>query len=771
MVKGALFKKSIKDMKKSFPQFLSIFIMATVAISIATGLDSIWETIDIQSNQLYQDTNLSDLWITVTNPSETKMWQVQNISGVEKAEKQFIVNSVAQIDGYPTLKVYAMPNKNTMDVPYVNYGKKLSKGGAILDQDFADANHLTVGDKLKIEVNNKKIEFTIEALAFNSGHIFAIKDNSSLLPNPSEYGFIVVDEDRITSAYGGVKMYNQIALRLNSGVDINTIQNQVDDIFGKKLVGISTKTDNRSMKMVTGKIQQFKILAKVFPMMFFLVTTLITFSTMIRLVEEQRNQIGVLKALGYSKGSIVWHYTSYGIYVGLLGALAGFFIGPNMIGKVLISKLRFLLTLPSYDLKLNIPNFLFNSILIILCTGGVSCYSCLKLQGEMPAVLLRDKPPKRGNHIFLERFPKIWSSMKFRSKLIVRNTIKNKFRLIMSILGVMGCTGLIIGAFTLFDMVSGISKTTYEKIYTYEQKVMLEDRTSDQDIKNLNLDGIIEDVEEGMIQITADDGTRRMVGVSVFSKNSPLICLQDEDGNRVALPENGIAMTRKLAQLMNIKVGDTINLKRSDDSYIGVKVEKLVYMATGQGIYMTNSYWEKIGEDFKPTALLVKWNHIDKNFLNSDYVKSYVNKTSQKSDFEGNLNTVKSAAFMLITFGGILAFVVLYNMGILNFFERVRDLATLEVLGFRQEEIRPLVLMENFFSTGIGILFGIPVGGVITNILAKGFGDDMDLIGHITIDKVLLAAVITIVFSTIVNFTVIKKIKTIDMLQALKSVE
>jgi len=361
--------------------------------------------------------------------------------------------------------------------------------------------------------------------------------------------------------------------------------------------------------------------------------------------------------------------------------------------------------------------------------------------------------------------------MKFSSKLIARNALKNKFRLIMSILGVMGCAGLIIGAFTLNDMVSGISKTTYEKIYMYDQKIMLDDRTTDRDIKNLNLDGIIEDVEETAIQITVDGGSRKMVDISIFSKDSPLICLQDADGNSVTLPENGIAMTRKLAQLMNVKVSDTINLKRSDDSYVSVKVEKLVYMATGQGIYMTDSYWEKIGEDFKPTSLLVKWNHQDDSFLNSDYVKSYVNKTNQKSDFEGNLDTVKSAALMLITFGGILAFVVLYNMGILNFFERVRDLATLEVLGFHQKEIRPLVLMENFFSAGIGILFGIPVGGVITDILANGFGDDMDLIGNITIDKVLLSAAITMAFSTIVNFTVTKKIKTIDMLQALKSVE
>lgn len=771
MVKGVLFKKSIQDMKKSLPQFISIFVMATVAISLVVGLDSIWKTIENQSERMYQQSNLSDLWITVPNPSETKMWEIRHISGVEQAEKRFTVNSTAQIDGEPTLRVYAMPSGNTQDLPNIESGGKLMKSGAVLDRNFADTHHLSVGDRIKIEVNDQKIEFRIEELALSSEHVFAVKDTSTLLPDPKKYGFIAVDEDTIASAYGGVKPYNQIIVRLSGNADVKAVQNQIDSIFGKKLISVAARSDNSSMEMVTGKIQQFKTLATAFPIMFFLVTALITFSTMMRLVEDQRNQIGILKALGYSKRSIVWHYTSYGVYIGILGSLAGLLVGPILIGKSLISKLHFLFTFSNYDLSLNIPHYLINSALIILCTGGVSCYSCLKLQGEMPAALLRNKPPKKGNHVFLEYLPKIWNSMKFSSKLIARNALQNKSRLVMSILGVMGCTGLIISAFTLYDMVSGITGFTYGKIYTYDQMVMLDDRTTDRDIENLNLDGIAEEEEQSAVQLTAGNGSRRVAALTTFSKDSPLIHLQDADGNGVTLPEDGIVMTRKLAELMDVKVGDTVNLKRSDDTYTPVRVEKLVHMAAGQGIYMTDRYWKKIGEDFKPTSVLIKWRHPNSNFLNSDYVKSYVDMNTQKSAFEGNLNAVKSAAFLLITFGSILAFVVLYNMGILNFSERTRDLATLEVLGFCQKEIRPLVLMENFFSAVIGILFGIPVGAVLTNVLSRGFGDDMDLIGHITMDKILLAALMTLLFAAVISITISKKIKKIDMLQALKSIE
>lgn len=771
MVKGALFKKSVQDMKKSRSQFISIFIMAAVAMSIAAGLDSIWKTIETQSNVMYRESNLSDLWAAVANPSETQLWKVRNIDGVAKAEKRFTVNSIAQVNGNPTLKVYAMPTENTLDLPDVESGKKLSRQGAILDESFASAHHLAIGDTVTIEINEKKIKFTIDALALSSEHIFAVKDTSTLLPDPQKYGFIVVDEDRIASTYGGFKPYNQVALRLDSGADSKAVQKQIDSIFGDSLIGVITRNDNRSIKMVDGKVQQFKTLATVFPIMFFLVTALITLSTMTRLVEDQRNQIGVLKALGYNRQSILWHYTSYGVYVGLLGSLAGIVIGPNVIGRALLSKFRFLLTMQSYDMSLDIPNIILRTILILLCTGGISCYSCLKLQNEMPAVLLRDKPPKKGIHVFLERLPKIWNSMKFSSKLIVRNTVRNKGRMVMCILGVMGCTGLIIGAFTLYDMVTGVSKTTYEKIYAYDQKITLDSKTTARDIKNLNLDGIVQDLEENSAQLTADNGIRKLAPVTVFSKGSPLINLQDADGNKVTLPDQGIAITRKLAELMSVKTGDTINFKRSDDSYVPLKIEKIVYMVSGQGIYMTDGFWEEIGEDYRPNALLVKWHRKDESFLNSDYVESSMDRITQQQSFNQNLTAVLSAAFMLVLAGGILAFVVLYNMGVLNFFERVRDLATLEVLGFHQKEIKPLVLMENILSAVIGIVFGIPVGMAITYIMQSGFGDDLDLIGHVTPDKVLLAGVLTLVFSGVVSSVVTKKIKTIDMLQALKSVE
>lgn len=772
MVKGALFKKSIQDMKKNRSQFLSIFIMAVLAIGMSVGLDTIWTTVYEHSQSFYKATDLSDFWISASNPSELNLWRVRNIEGVQKAEKRFSINNAtAEIDGKPSLQIYAVPSENTLDMAEVMTGKRVSKRGAILDRSFAEANHLSVGDSLTLKVNDHKIRVTIEALALSSENIYAIKDTASMMPDPKGYGFIVMDEDRIASAYGGVKPYNQIEVQLTPGADTAAVQSQMDSIFGKKLNFVITQTDNRGVNFANAKVIQFQSLATIFPFMFFLVTALITFSTMMRLTEDQRNQIGILKALGYSRKSILWHYTSYGVYIGVVGILVGVLFGPNVIGRLLLSKLEHLMTFPIEDMVVNIPKFLIDASIILLFTGGISCYSCLKLQNETPSELLRTKAPKRGSHILLEHLPYIWNRLKFSQKLIMRNAMRNKFRIIVSILGVSGCAGLIIGALALFDLVSGIPKTLYDQTYSYDQKIILTSGTTDKVLKNLHLDGTVQNLEETSVQLTTQSGLRKMSVISVFSKESPLIHLKDLHGNSVTLPDTGIAMTRKLAELMHVKAGDTVNLKRSGNSYYPVKIIKIVYMPSSQGIYMTDSYWQEIGEKYSPTSVLVKWTHKDNDFLNSDYVASYTDRKTQKSDFESNLSAIFGTSFLLILSGAILAFVVLYNMGMLNFAERVRDLATLEVLGFHQKEIRPLVLMENLFSTIIGIFLGIPIGKILANTIAGGFGDDFDLISHVTVDRILIAALITLIFAAIVNHVVRKKIKSIDMLQALKSVE
>lgn len=769
MVIRALFAKSLRDIQKSKAQFISIFIMATLSVTIVTGLDSLWKTIHDHADIIYAATNVSDLWVNVANPTEKELWSVSRIKGVEKVEKRFTLNALSDLKGSPTLRIYTVSSQTTLDRPMLQKGRLSSRRGAVLDEAFAKAHGLKINDDITLKINDKWIRLLIEGIAISSEHIYSVKGSTDTFPDPNKYGFIFINEDVLKGIYGQ-KLYNQICVRLSTDADINQVEARIDKAIGDDLIGIVARDDNSSVSNINANIQQFRTLATVFPLMFFLVTALITQSTMLRMVENQRGQIGVLKALGYRKRSILWHYTSYGLYVGLLGAFLGLLIGPNIFGRILIPWLK--LTFTDYRISINYVNFVFSLILILLCIGGVSLYACLKLQGDSPSSLLRDRPPKEGSHIFLEYLPDLWDRMRFSRKLIARNILKTKMRLIMSVFGITGCTGLIAAAFTISNMVNGIALQTYNVTYTYDQKIFLDSKADSRYIHNMMLDGTVQQTEEKAVEIICPDGKRKMNLLTVTTQESPLIHLEDIDGNLVLLPDDGLSITRKLAQTLDLKVGDSIELKRTDKSYIMVPVKQIVYMATGQGMYMTDTYFESIGETFKPTAILVKWDHgPDKAFLNGDYVDEYVDRTSQISDILSTTRIVYYAAVMLIIMGGILAFVVLYNSGILNFSERVRDLATLQVLGFYQKEIRSLVLTENILSVISGLVFGIPVGKVIAAIVAGGLNDQLDLLSHVSFGTIALSGIITLIFALIINSSVARKMDNIDMLESLKSVE
>lgn len=769
MVRGALFKKSLRDMKKSKAQFISLFVMATLAVTIMTGLDSIWFTVQNNANIMYQATNLSDLWVTVQNPSEQDLWAINRIAGVIQVEKRFSAEADTNLPGNATLRVYALNDRSTLDQPEIQEGR-FSKSGAVLDSSFARAHSLKVGDTISIKLDGIWIRLPINGLAISSEQVSVVKNSATLIPDPTIYGFIVIHTGALESVYGQ-KIYNQISVKTAPGTDLKEVVQKANSIIGDKLIGLTMQKDSISVSNVNGRIQQFKILSLVFPILFFLVTALITQSTMVRMVENQRMQIGILKALGYSKRSILWHYTSYGVMIGVLGSFTGLVLGPNLFGRILVPQLQLMLS--SYSLYINYWNFVFALLLILLCTGGVSFYACWRLQGDTPAMLLRDKPPKKGEHIFLESMPSIWDKMKFSNKLIVRNTLKNKGRLIMSIIGVMGCVGVIIAALTVRSTIAGITDQVYGDTFTYDQKILIDPKKADaRYLNNLGLNGITQLIQESAIEVIYPNGDQKMEPITITTIDSPLILMKGVDGNTISLPENGILMTRKLCKTLGIGKGDNIQIKLTGKDYAPVQIVQIAYMASGQGIYVTDSYWKSLGEKFLPTALLIQWNGPpNQRFLQSDVVTDWATRESQHSGLSSSMGVINFAVAALIVMGASLAFVVLYNTGILNFVERIRDLATFRVLGFHHREIRNLVLVENYFSILLGTILGIPVGRFISWLIASSLDERMDLLGTITFPNVLIATAMTICFAWITNSSIARKMKQIEMLEALKSVE
>lgn len=775
LIKSTLLLKSIRDMKKSLSQFVSIFIMALIAMTIVTGLDTLWVILARRSENLYDVTNVADIWVTISNPTEHDMWKVKKLEGVEHAEKRLKIDANTRFDGNPIVTVYAYPNTGILDQPYVINGGKIAKG-ALIDEKFALAHGIEIGDRIHVEVNGYWLQYDVTGFCISSEHVFSVAGMISSMPEPSLYGFIMTDINDTKKAFGNQAYYNQIQIILSDDADVAKLLNQLDIALGKRLINVQNHNDTLSFMTVGTQIEQFRILALVFPSMFFVVTALITLSTMMRLVEEQRNQIGIMKALGYRKKSIMWHYTSYGIYVGVLGAVFGCLLGPCLITNSQIPGLQEMYTLHNYKMSFNWTNIIVLSSFIILCTGGISAYSCYQLLAESPSELLRAKSPKKGSHIFLEKISFIWSGMKFSHKLIARNLVRNRARFLITSFGIMGCTALIFVSFTLNTTLLSTTKATYEKLFVYDDKYILNGNTSDRFCQNLNIDGEKQTMQQSGIYIKTDNHYRKSLSVTITNSEGNLINLPDENGEgRIKLPDDGIVITRKQARTMKVKAGDTVYLKRSNDTYVAVKVSYITYLKQGQGIYMSDTFYESIGETYTPTALLVKWNGekdtIAKHFMNSDRVTSRITREQQRKDLETSLEILMMSVYILIAFGAVLAFVVIYNMGMLNFFERVRDLSTLMVLGYYNREVQLLVLVDHILSSAFGLIFGIPLGIVITNIILMFMGSDFDSTALVTVNNIIISVLLTVLFAVIVNKYLSLKMKNIVMLDALKSIE
>ena len=280
MVKSALFKKSLRDMWHSLAQFVSILLMVMVATAIIVSLDSCWLTIKNQSQRLFDETAVADYWVSTLNPSERDMWRLQKVEGIEQAEKRLVLNADVDWPGKPTLRIYAADFGHTLDKPLITQGQLVSRSGAVLDEQFAEANGLHLGDKLRLKVNDRWVEVRVEALGYHSEHIYALKDASTMRPDPKGYGFIAVNEALLRPAYGGVSMSNQLSVRLAEGADQQAVLQAISDLFGDDLIGISTHADVLSINSTESTIVQFQSLATVFPIMFFVVAALITFTTM-----------------------------------------------------------------------------------------------------------------------------------------------------------------------------------------------------------------------------------------------------------------------------------------------------------------------------------------------------------------------------------------------------------------------------------------------------------------------------------------------------------
>ena len=534
-------------------------------------------------------------------------------------------------------------------------------------------------------------------------------------------------------------------------------------------------------------------LASVFPLIFFLVAALVCLTTMTRMVEDQRVEIGGLKALGYSRSAIALKYVGYGFLSSFLGGVLGLAVGVTVIPTIIFNAWKVLYTVGDMELFL-LPDVALLSVgAAVLCVTGTAFATCFAALAAVPAQLMRPKSPKPGRRVLLERIRPLWKRMSFTWKVTIRNLFRYKKRFWMTVIGIGGCTALIITGFGIRNSLYDVFDKQYDEITPYSAQVSLMDNITEDELTEIAavLDGS-ELVSEWMSvsnqPVTAESDSRSLdSNVYLFTvadqeQFSDFVHLRHrQDNAEVSLSQDGAVITEKLADMLDVGVGDTITLVDGDNRRAEVTITDLTENYVFHYLYITEECYESLfGQTSEINSLMVTYTEdteensdaVAEQLIPLSGVSSVSRIESTKNTFIEGMKGVDYAVVVITVSAAALAFVVLFNLTNINITERMRELATLKVLGFYTGELNAYIYRENIFLTIFGILLGLVLGKFLHQWLIITVEIDMVMFGRDAgVMSYVYAAVLTALFSFLVNVISRKKLKKIDMVESLKTVD
>ena len=537
---------------------------------------------------------------------------------------------------------------------------------------------------------------------------------------------------------------------------------------------------------------RMRAIGEVFPVIFFLVAALISLTTMTRMVEEQRTQIGTMKALGYERHSIAGKYLGYALLATVSGSVVGILFGEKVFPYIIINAYGIMYQhMNDIVIPYNVRYGLGAAAAALACTLLATILSCYKELREQAAELMRPPTPKQGRRVFLERVKFIWKHLNFSWKASIRNLVRYKKRLFMTIFGIGGCMALMLVGFGLKDSIMAIVDIQYEEIQLYDGNIILTDDATDADKNN-----IVAELEKDSAMAGATEGILTQISVGAgdewhdvyldvpkdVEEFSEFVVLQDRVTNeKYQLDNSGAIITEKMSTELDVEQGDTIIIRDDDKGDLEVKISAVCENYMGHYLYMTPEFYEKIyGETpdynciFYKTAdrITEEAERLGEEALAMPGALSISYTTDLREQVDNMLGALDEVIVVLIISAGMLAFVVLYNLNNINITERQRELATLKVLGFYNGEVAMYVYRENIVLTFLGAVFGIVLGKILhrfiivtVEIESVMFGRNIDLSSYI------YAFLLTILFSLFVNGVMHFKLKKINMVESLKSVE
>lgn len=778
-----LLKETIVCMVKTSKRFISILVIVLLGVGFFAGIRAVAPDMKNTLDNYYEKTNMYDIFITsnygIREEVEKKLEEKYNV------ETGYSFDAITtKKEDYAT-KIISYNKEDKINTPKLIKGKMPEKvDEVVVDNDFR--SEIKIGDKITIDsnsINNKTV--TVTGYVESPLYISTERDSTNLLSGTIDY-YLYMNETNIispvkTTAYINLaaeesrfsKKYEDTVKKAKTDIR-KTLQEE--KVTGEEwyVLDIDSNAGFYQYEQDTERIDN---VAKVFPLVFFIVAVLICLTTMTRMVEEERSQIGTLKSLGYKDSAIMFKYILYATLATIIGSIIGVVIGYRLLPELCFEMYKNMYRLGDIKLSYYASLTFQGMIIALLCTLGATIYTCRKTLKESPANLLRPVAPAAGKRVLLERIPIIWNHLSFSHKVTVRNVFRYKKRFLMTIIGIAGCTGLILAGFGLKDCIVKMVPHQYEEIFSYQAKIALNEEKTNETINKIKENKKIKDILEVQEEaVTIDNKDTNQSVTLVIPKEDPdgFIKLQDRKTNEHYNLNNGIIITEKLANLLEVEENDVLKFTGTD------KYEKKIAHITENYlfhyIYLPKSEYQ---EDEYNTVLVKTKNMTEKEekefaskLKEIPGVSSITFTSSTRHIFDDTMDNFAYVSLILIVSAGALAFVVLYNLSSVNISERRRELATIKVLGFYDKEVYQYINRENTILTIIGILLGLGIGNILTMYIIKTCEIDMLMFDPtIALASYIYAILITAAFAILVNVILYFSLKKIDMIESLKSVE
>lgn len=787
-------KKMFRDIKQNLSQFITIFLMVLIGVMVYVGIEAYMDGMTSAADNFYKNNNIQDLNV-MGNLSDKDLDKIKSLDNVKDAEKKLVVNAIDK-DNKDKTYLLSFIDSNNISKFHIMDGEKfdVNKKGAWVDNFYAEKNNLKVGDTIKIKYDTFSLEEKILGLINVPDHIYDVKDESELVPNRENFGFVYLSVNEIPESYikdlvmKEMKItdekifdkyvkdfnykeyipYNYIMVDVNKKKNVKSVKEDIEDNVSnaKAIVKIE---DTLSYQRYQGEIDEGASYVGIFSGLFLFIAMLSVITTMTRVVKKQKLQIGTMKALGIKNSKIVMHYVGYGFFVSLAAAIVGIILGKYFIGTFFLNMEMDYFEVPN-GVPVVKPLSYLVAFLVVMVVSFITYLTCRKELFKKPAEALRNEVPNVKVSSLNLSTKGIFKKLNFSSKWNLRDILRNKFRTVTAVVGIVGCCMLIVCAFGMLNSMNHFIKLQFEDLYNFNYKLSLNTNIKDDELKVLT-DKYGDNTSE-TLTIETKIGKEREANTIFVTNAGNLVRFQNENGEFIKINKNdGVYVTRKLADQKNLKVGDTIKWHiYGVNKYYESKIVGLTKDPQVQNLTMTKEYLESLDIDYKPDSL---YTNTDLKGIKDIKNVSLVQDINElKNSLESMLSMMKSMIMLIIVFAIGLGAIIIYNMGILSYSEKQYQFATLKVLGFSDKKIKKIFVQQNNWITVLSIIIGLPTGYYMTSWIFKSvIADNYDFSAYINLSTYLIAIIGTILVSIIVSRMLSKKVNKIDMVSSLKANE